>query len=97
MAIRLVHRCSFVPADEPLIVTNEESLEKYAPIYIKKRLKNLYESDLGYAGFLEDSFYWDEFRNMKRDSLGYFFRMNTIKKLKNRRETFLSKWIDFMQ
>ena len=97
VAIRIVHSCPFVSADGLFMVTKEEPLEKYAQRYIKKRLKNIEKSDLGLSVFFDDIFYWDDFRKRDKDSLGHFFRMNRIKKLKNRHETFLIKWIDFVQ
>ncbi len=57
---------------------------------------NINKTDLGCSAFFDDIFYWNDFRKTKNDSLGHFFRMNRIKKLKNRHETFLLKWIDFV-
>jgi hypothetical protein len=57
----------------------------------------MYQSDLGSSLFLEDVFFWDGFRKRKKDSVGHFFRMNRVKKLRNRHETLLIKWINFVQ
>ncbi len=97
VAIRIVHRCPFVSAADLFTVTNEEPLEKYAQRYIKKKLMSINKTDLGHSAFFDGIFYWNDFRKTKNDSLGHFFRMNRIKKLKKRHETFLLKWIDFVQ
>jgi hypothetical protein len=44
------------------MVIQEEPLEVYAKWYIKKILENIYKSDLWHPPFLEDIFYWDEFK-----------------------------------
>jgi hypothetical protein len=79
------------------MVTQEEPLEVYVQRYIKKRLENIYKSDLGRSTFLEDVFYWDKFKKNKKDSLGHYFRQNRVKKLIKRHETLLIKWIQFVQ
>jgi hypothetical protein len=56
------------------MMTQEQSLEVYVKRYNKKRLENIYKSDLGHSPFLEEIFYWDEFKKNKKDSLGHFFR-----------------------
>jgi hypothetical protein len=91
VAIRTVHRCLFVSAKDLIMVTQEEPLEVYVQRYIKKRLENIYKSDLGRSTFLEDIFYWDKFRKNKKDSLGHYFRQNRVKKLIKRHETLLIK------
>ena len=78
------------------MMTKEKPLSYYAQKYVKKRLENTYKSDLGRSPFLEDIFYWDQFRKRKNDSLGHFFRMNRVKKLVNRHESLLIKWIEFV-
>ncbi len=79
------------------MVTQEEPLEVYVQRYIKKKLENIYKSDLGRSKFLEDILYWDVFRKNKKDALGQYFRQNRIKKLIKRHETLLIKWIQFVQ
>ncbi len=46
VAIRTVHRCPFVSAKDLFMMTQEELLEVYIQRYIKKRLENIYKSDL---------------------------------------------------
>jgi hypothetical protein len=79
------------------MVTQEEPLEVYVQRYIKKKLENIYKSDLGRSKFLEDILYWDVFRKNKKDALGQYFRQNRVKKLIKRHETLLIKWIQFVQ
>jgi hypothetical protein len=97
VAIRAVHRCPYVSAKDLFSVTQEEPLEVYVQRYIKKRLENIYKSDLGRSAFLEDLFYWDVFRKNKKDALGHYFRQNRVKKLIKRHETLLIRWIQFVQ
>ena len=97
VAIRTVHRCPFVSAKDLFMVTQEDPLEVYVQRYIKKRLDNIYKSDLGRSLFLEDIFFWDNFRKSKKDALGHFFRQNRVKKQIKRHETLLIKWVDFLQ
>src|SRR3984957_9746625 len=54
VGIRIVHRCPYVTAEDLFIVTKEKPLKLYAQRYIKKRLQNMYKSDLGRSPFLED-------------------------------------------
>ncbi len=82
VAIRTVHRCPFVSAKGLFMVTQEEPLEFYAKWYIEKRL--------------EDIFYWDQFKNNKKDSPGHFFRQTRVTKLIKRHEILLIKWIQFV-
>ena len=84
-------------AEDLFTVTKEEPLKIYVQKYIKKRLENLYKSDLSRSPFFEDIFYWDQFRKRKNDSLGQLFRMNRVKKLLSRHETLLIEWINFIQ
>jgi len=97
VGIRIVHRCPFVSAEDLVTVTKKKPLEFYAQRYIKKRLLNMYKSDLGRSLFLEDLYYWDEFRKRKGDSLGHLFRLKRVRKLIDRHETLLIKWINFAQ
>ena len=96
VAIRIVHRCPYVSAEDLLTVTKEKPLETYIRRYIKKRLQKMHESDLGGSLFHEDIFYWDQFQKEKNNSLGQFFRLKRIKKLISRHESLLIKWIDFV-
>jgi hypothetical protein len=97
VVIRTVHRCPFVSAKDLFMVTQEDPLEIYVQRYIKKRLDNIYKSDLGRSLFLEDIFYWEKFRKNKKDALGHFFRQNRVRKQIKRHETLLIKWIEFLQ
>ena len=95
VGIRIVHRCPYVEAKDLFLVTNEKPLKFYAQKYIKRRMEKMYKSDLGRSLFLEDIFYWSQFRKRKKDSLGQLFRLNRVKKMINRHEILLIKWIDF--
>ena len=95
VGIRIVHRCPYVEAKDLFLVTNEKPLKFYAQKYIKRRMEKMYKSDLGRSLFLEDIFYWSQFRKKKKDSLGQLFRLNRVKKMINRHEILLIKWIDF--
>ncbi len=98
VAIRIAHRCPFISASDLFTVTTrEKSLEIYVQRYIKKRWENIYKSDLRRSLFLGDIFYCDEFRKMKKVSIGHFFRLNRSKKLINRHKTLLIKRINFVQ
>jgi len=57
VAIRIVHRCPYVSAEDLFTITKEKPLDFYAQRYIKKRLEKMYKSDLGGSLFLEDVFY----------------------------------------
>jgi hypothetical protein len=78
-------------------VTNEHSLDFYVKQYIKKRLKYMYTTDLGRSLFLDDIFVWDDFRKRKNDHLGQFFRRKRIRQLIQKHESFLLKWISFIE
>ena len=91
-----MHRCPFVSATDLFYVTKEDPLKVYVQRYVKKRLANMYKSDLGHSLFLEDVFDWDGFRKNKNDSLGHFFRQRRVRKLMKRHESLLLHWIDFV-
>jgi hypothetical protein len=65
---KLKHRAPFVEAKNLFVFTREDPLENYVKRYIKKRLKNMYATDLGSSMFLEDVFFWDNYR---RESVVY--------------------------
>ena len=96
VAITIVHRCSYVSAEDLFTVTKENPLEAYARRFIKKRLQKVHKSGLGGSLFYEDIFYWDQFRKEKNDSLDQFFRLKRIKKLMSGHESASIKWIDFV-
>jgi hypothetical protein len=96
VGVRLVHRCPFVSADHLFHFTKENPLDLYVKKYIQKRLKRMHRSDLGTSLFYEDMFYWDGFLKRKGDSLGHFFRLRRVKKLIERHESLLLKWIEFV-
>ena len=97
VAIRIIHRCSFVSAEDLFTLTKENPMEVYVKRYINKRLQNIYKTDLGRSSFLEDIFYWDAFKKNDKDSLGHFFRLKRVKKLIKGHETLLIKWLKFVQ
>lgn len=94
--LRLVHRCPFARATELLQITNEAPLEDYVQRYIKKRLERIARSDLGRSPFYNDIFYWDEFQKRKNDNMGHFFRLKRVKHLRERHQTFLLQWLEFL-
>ena len=96
VAFRIVHRCPYVPAEDLFLITKEKPLKVYAQSYIKKRLEKMNKSDLGKSPCFEDIFYWDDFKKSKKDSLGHFFRLKRVKKLIDRHETLMLKWINFV-
>ncbi len=49
--IRLIHRCHFVESAELFKFTKEKTLEFFVCKYLKKRLLNIYKSDLGRSYF----------------------------------------------
>jgi hypothetical protein len=60
--MRLIHRTPFVEAKSLFVFTREDPLGNYVKRYIKKRLKNMYATDLGSSMFLDDVFFWDNYR-----------------------------------
>ena len=91
----MVYRCPYVSSTDLYTVTQEKPLETYVKRYIKKRLENIYQTDLGMSLFLEDIYYWDNFKKTKSDAVGHLFRMKRVKKLIQRHESLIIKWIDF--
>lgn len=53
VAMRLVHHAPFVRVADLFLFTQEEPLNKYVVRYIKKRLYNMYSSDLGSSHFFK--------------------------------------------
>ena len=96
VAIRIVHKCPYVSAEDLFTVTKEKPLETYTRRYIKKTLQKMHKSDLAGSLFHEDIFYWDQFQKEKNNSLRQFFRLKRIKKLISRHESLLIKLIDFV-
>lgn len=94
--LRLIHRCPFARATELFQITNEKSLEEYVRRYIKKRLERIGKSDLGRSPFYNDVFYWDEFRKTKNDDMGHFFRLKRVKLMRERHQTLLLQWLEFL-
>ncbi len=97
VAIRITHRCPYVAAKDLFLVTKEKPLEFYVKRYIKKRMERIYKSDLGSSLFLEDLFHWDTFRKEKNDAVGHLFRLRRVKKLIDRHESLLIRWIDIVE
>ena len=56
----------------------------------------MHVSDLGASLFYQDVFYWDGFVKRKQDNMGHFFRLRRVKKLRERQESLLIKWLDFV-
>jgi hypothetical protein len=96
VAIRLVHRATYVSAKDLFQYTGEVPLGTYVQRYISKRLKNIYRSDLGHSLFLEDIFFWDKYHKRKDDELGHFFRMKRVKNLQKKHRSLLLDWLAFI-
>ena len=96
VGLRLVHRCPFVSAHNLFNVTSEQPLEFYIKKYIQRRLKTMFTTDLGSSLFYEDIFGWDTFCKRKNDRLGHFFCSRRVRQLKDRHESFLLKWLSFV-
>lgn len=94
--LRLVHRCPFARATELFQITKEKSLEEYVKRYIKKRLERVGKSDLGRSPFYNDVFYWDAFRKKRNDDMGHFFRLKRVKLMRERHQTHLLQWLEFL-
>ncbi len=73
-----ISRLGYISAGDLFVITKEKPLEIYVQRYIKRRLEKMYKSDLGRSLFLEDIFFWDEFRKNKNDYLGHFVRLNRV-------------------
>ena len=97
VAIRLVHRATYVRAKDLFQFTGEDPLNKYVQRYISKRLKTIPRSDLGQSLFYEDIFFWDQYRKGNDDGLGHFFRMKRVKNLQAKHRTLLLDWVAFTQ
>jgi hypothetical protein len=66
MAVRIVHGCPFVSANDLFMVINEKPLETYVQRYIRRRLMKMYQSALGKSLFREDVFFWKDFKKKQR-------------------------------
>jgi hypothetical protein len=97
VGLRLVYRCPFVSAHNLYTITSEHSLEFYVKKYIQRRLRTMHLTDLGSSLFYNDIFVWDEFYKRKNDHLGHFFRMRRVRKLIDRHESFLLRWLFFVE
>ena len=97
VGIRMVHRCTFIPAHKLYKATDENPLEFYVKKYIQKRLKNMHVTDLGSSLFYNDIFAWDEFYKRSNDNLGHFFQNYRVRQLKERHESFLLRWLLFVE
>ena len=64
--------------------------------YIKKRLERIEKSDLGLSPFYNDVFYWDTFRKNKNDHMGHFFRMKRVRHMRERHQSLLLQWLEFL-
>jgi hypothetical protein len=105
VGIRLIHRCPFTTAEVIFDVTKEKPLELYVCKYLQKRLVNAHRTDLGCSLFYEDLFNWDNllYENIKdrrkNESLrvGQFFQLSRVKKMKERHQSYLLTWIQFIE
>jgi len=55
--MRIIHRCPSASGTDLFTVVKERRLEEYLAAYLKKRLLNMHESDLGDSLFINDVFY----------------------------------------
>jgi hypothetical protein len=97
VGLRLIHRCPFTSARNIFVLTEEQTLDFYVKKYIQKRLKHMQTTDLGRSPFYNDIFLWDDFHKRKKDHLGQFFRTNRVKQLIKEHESFLLRWISFIE
>jgi hypothetical protein len=97
VGLRLVYRCPFVSAHNLYTVTSEHPLEFYVKKYIQRRLRTMHLTDLGSSLFYNDIFVWDEFYKRKNDHLGQFFRTRRVRQLIDRHESFLLRWLFFVE
>ncbi len=87
-------------------VVNERSLEEYVATYLKKRLLKMHKSDLGESLFINDMFYWDTFKRdedrqgqgkvIKKLYVSHFFQLKRVRKMIERHESYLIRWINFI-
>jgi hypothetical protein len=97
VGLRLVYRCPFVSANKLYDSISEHSLEFYVKKYIQKRLKTMHMTDLGSSLFYNDVFVWDDYYKRKDDHLGHFFRTRRVRQLLDRHESYLLKWLLFVE
>jgi hypothetical protein len=111
VGIRIIHRCMLTSATELFALVKERKLEGYVAAYLKKRLLNMHKSDLGDSLFINDVFYWDTFTNkctrqerkikrgkkVKRLQVGHLFRLKRVRKMIERHESYLIRWVKFIE
>jgi hypothetical protein len=97
VGLRLVYRCPFISAHNLYTFTSEHSLEFYVKKYIQRRVRTMHMTDLGSSLFYNDIFVWDDFCKRKNDHLGHFFRGRRIRQLIERHESYLLRWIFFIE
>ena len=97
VGIRMIYRCTFIPAHKLYKATEENPLEFYVKKYIQKRLKSIHDTDLGSSLFYNDIFFWDEFYKRRNDNLGHFFQNERVQLLKERHESYLLRWLRFVE
>ena len=94
VAIRLIHRATFVDAAQLCAYTQKDPLDSYVMRYISKRLNSLYTSDVGSSLFLEDILHCDGFWKKEKDGVRYFFSMKRVKKMKAKHNFLLLSWLE---
>ena len=97
VGLRLVYRCLFVSAQNLYSFTSEHSLEFYLKSYIQRRLRTIHLIDLEFSPFYNDIFVWDEIFKKKNDHLGHFFHWRRVRQLIDRYESYLLRWISFVE
>lgn len=99
VGISIIHRCQFIVAKDIFKCSKEAPLESYVVKYLQKRLSKAHITDLGLSHFYHDILYWDHLTsnyNAKNLGIGHLIRLTRIKKLKQRKESNLVRWIDFI-
>jgi hypothetical protein len=104
------HRSPFIAAHEIPLILKERELDSYVTSYPQKRLKRVYCTDLSESLFYNDLFHWTCFINKEEKSsdkqkakaqqklnIGHFFRLARVKEMTDRHESYLCRWIQFIE
>ena len=105
VGIRIIHRCLSVSATDLFSLVKERPLESYVTAYLQRRLLKAHKTDLGESLFINDIFYWGglaknrpgEEKKSKTLGVGHFFELKRIKKMIADHESYLIRWIQFIE
>ena len=64
---------------------------------LQRRLRTIHFTDLVSSPFYNDIFVWDEIFKGKNDHLGHFFHCRHVRQLIDRHESYLLRWISFVE